>query len=92
MAQNRCVHIVNGWENCKNKPLLSVIAMCSKGTMFLKAIGYEGKVKDVAFIANIIIESYEMVGLENVVQFIINNAKNCTKASSIVEGTYGHVF
>lgn len=49
--------------------------MSPKGAMFFKAMNCEGQEKDATFIANILMESIEMVGPENVVQVITNNSK-----------------
>ena len=48
--------------------------------------------KDAHFISTILTESIEMVGSENVVHAITNNAKNCMGASALVEGQYEHIF
>jgi hypothetical protein len=84
--------ISDGWKDCKNRPLINVIAVSPKGAMFLKAVDCEGQVKDASFIANILIESIDMVGAANVVQVVTDNAKNCRAAGSIVEATYNHIF
>jgi len=60
--------------------------------MFLKAIDCEGQVKDSEFISRILIEAIEMVGSENVVQVVTNNAKNCRGAGALVESRYDHIF
>ncbi|XP_059069104.1 uncharacterized protein LOC131859411 [Cryptomeria japonica] len=84
--------VFDGWKDCKNRPLINVIAVCPKGAMFLKAVDCEGQVKDASFIANILIECIDMVGPQNVVQVVTDNAKNCRAAGTIVEATYGHIF
>ncbi len=62
--------VSDGWKDCKNRPLINVIAVCPKGAMFLKAVDCEGQVKDANFIAQLLIESIESVGADNVVQVI----------------------
>lgn len=84
--------VSDGWKDARNCPLINVIAVCPKGAMFLKAVDCEGQVKDAQFIANILFESIEAVGPENVVQVITNNAKNCKAAGMLVEARYGHIF
>ena len=37
--------ISDGWKDCRNRPLINVIAVCPKGTIFLKAIDCERQVK-----------------------------------------------
>eukprot|EP00253_Pinus_taeda_P003127 PITA_03127 len=60
--------------------------------MFLKAVDCEGQMKDSQFIADILIEAVELVGPENVVQVITDNATVCRAAGLIVEGKYQHIF
>lgn len=66
--------------------------MSPKGAMFLEAINSEEQIKDAKFIYDILIESIEVVGLENIVQFIIDNAKNCKVVGALVEERYSHIF
>ena len=60
--------------------------------MFLRAVDCEGQVKDAMFISRILIDSIEMVGSENVVQVITDNAKVCRAAGALVEARYEHIF
>ena len=60
--------------------------------MFLKAVDCEGQVKDANFIAQLLIESIESVGADNVVQVITDNAKVCKAAGALVEARYEHIF
>jgi len=84
--------ISNGWKDSKNRPLINVIAVCPKVAMFLKAVDCEGEVKDGPFIANILCQAIEEVGPRNVVQVVIDNAKNCRAAGLLVEERYSHIF
>jgi len=72
--------------------LINVISQSPHGAMFLKAVDCEGQMKDSQFIANILIEAVELVGPENVVQVITDNATVCRAAGLIVEGKYQHIF
>jgi hypothetical protein len=84
--------VSDGWKDCKNRPLINVIAVCPKGPMFLRAVDCEGQVKDANFIAGLLIESIESVGVDNVVQVITDNAKVCRAAGALVEARYDHIF
>ena len=84
--------VSDGWKDTRNRPLINVIAISPKGAMFLKAIDCEGQVKDSEFISRILIEAIEMVGSENVVQVVTDNAKNCRGAGALVESRYDHIF
>ena len=82
----------NGWKDARNRPLINVIAMSPKGTMFFRAIDCGGQVKDSNFISKILIEAIEMVSNENVVQVVTDNAKNCRDAGALVESRYDHII
>ena len=69
-----------------------MIAISPKGAMFLKAIDCEGQVKDSEFISRILIEAIEMVGSENMVEVVTNNAKNCRGVGDLVESRYERIF
>lgn len=69
--------VSDGWKDSRNQPLINVIAVSPKGAMVLKAVDCEGQVKDGQFIANILIAAIEQVGSRNVVQVVMDNAKNC---------------
>lgn len=60
--------------------------------MFLRAVDCEGEVKDAEFISRIFIDSIDMVGDENVVQVITDNAKVCRATGALVEARYEHIF
>jgi hypothetical protein len=84
--------VSDGWKDARNRPLVNVIAVSTRGAMFLKAVDCEGEVKDGPFIANILIQAIEQVGPQNVVQVITDNAKNCRAAGLLVEERYEHIF
>ncbi|XP_059077784.1 uncharacterized protein LOC131876424 [Cryptomeria japonica] len=84
--------VSDGWKDAKNRPLINVIAVSPKGAMFLRAVDCEGQIKDGQFIAEILISAIESVGSRNVVQVIMDNAKNCRAAGLLVEQRYDHIF
>jgi hypothetical protein len=84
--------VSDGWKDCKNRPLINVIAVSPKGSMFLRAVDCEGEVKDAEFISRILIDSIESVGPDNVVQVITDNAKVCRAAGALVEARYDHIY
>lgn len=52
----------------------------------------EGEQNDAQFIVDILIEAIEFVGVENVVQAIMDNATVCRVVGLIVQGKYQHIF
>ena len=91
-AQSGVSIVSDGWKDCRNRPLINVIAVCPKGAMFLKAVDCEGQVKDSKFISHILIDAIEPVGPDNVVQVVTDNAKVCRAAGIIIESRYDHIF
>eukprot|EP01018_Ginkgo_biloba_P023290 Gb_03498 [translate_table: standard] len=73
-------------------PLINMIAVCPKGSMFLNAVDCNGELKDATFIANILIDAIESVGPSNVVQVITDNARVCKAAGLLVEARYDNIF
>eukprot|EP01018_Ginkgo_biloba_P006658 Gb_37096 [translate_table: standard] len=67
--------VSDGWTDVRNMPLINVIVVCPKGSMFLNVVDCNGELKNATFIANILINDIESVGLSNVVQVITDNAR-----------------
>eukprot|EP01018_Ginkgo_biloba_P033073 Gb_05464 [translate_table: standard] len=84
--------VSDGWTDARNKPLINVIVVCPKGSMFLNAVDCNGELKDATFIANILIDAMESVGPSNVVQVITDNARVCKAARLLVEARYENIF
>eukprot|EP01018_Ginkgo_biloba_P021120 Gb_25769 [translate_table: standard] len=84
--------VSDGWTDAKNRPLIDVIVVCPKGSMFLNVVDCNGELKDATFIANILIDAIESVGPSNVVQAITNNARACKAAGLLVEVRYENIF
>ena len=62
MDRNKLAIVSDGWKDVRNHPLFNIIAVSTRGVMFLKAFDCEGEVKDNPFIANILIQAIEQVG------------------------------
>eukprot|EP01018_Ginkgo_biloba_P039580 Gb_22244 [translate_table: standard] len=84
--------VSDGWTDARNRPLINVIVVCPKGSMFLNAVDYNGELKDATSIANILIDAIESVGPSSVVQVITNNARVCKAAGLLVEARYNNIF
>eukprot|EP01018_Ginkgo_biloba_P032083 Gb_01473 [translate_table: standard] len=84
--------VYDKWTDARNRPLINVIVVCPKGSMFLNAMDCNGELKDATFIANILIDAIESVGPSNVVQVITNNARVCKAARLLVEARYKNIF
>ncbi len=63
-----------------------------RGETFVRAVDSAGSIKSGAYIADIIAFVIEEVGAKNVVQIVMDNAKNCKNASRILKQQYPHVY
>eukprot|EP01018_Ginkgo_biloba_P020701 Gb_30291 [translate_table: standard] len=84
--------VSDGWTNARSKPLINVIVVYPKGSMFLNAVDWNGELKDATFIASILINAIESVGPSNVVQVITDNTRVCKAAGLLVEARYENIF
>ncbi|XP_026378526.1 uncharacterized protein LOC113272962 [Papaver somniferum] len=81
-----------GWTDFQRRPIINFIAVCESGPMFLKAINCQGEYKDKVFIANLLKETINEVGADNVVQVITDNAPVCKSAGLLIETHFPHIF
>ena len=84
--------ISDGWTDTRHRPLVNLIASSPAGAMFLRVEDCSAEIKDINFIAEVLISAIEQVGPSNVVQVITNNALVCNAAGLIVESRYNHIF
>ena len=66
----------DGWTNGRSRAILHFLVVCPKGTMFLKSVDASDQVKDAQLLFHLLDEVVEEVGVQNVVQVIIDNAFN----------------
>ncbi|GFY93295.1 hypothetical protein Acr_08g0016910 [Actinidia rufa] len=74
-----------GWSNVKKNPLINVLAVNSRGAMFLYAEDYSGVEKSGINIAKLLLQAIDEVGPSNVVQVLTDNAANCKVAGKEIE-------
>eukprot|EP01018_Ginkgo_biloba_P009776 Gb_07735 [translate_table: standard] len=84
--------VSNGWTDARNKPLINVIVVYPKCSMFLNLVDCNGELKDATFIANILIDAIESVGPSTVVQVITDNARVYKAVGLLVEARYENIF
>ncbi|XP_022032814.1 uncharacterized protein LOC110933922 [Helianthus annuus] len=77
--------VSDGWTNVKHNPLINVLAVNSRGAMFMHAGDFLGVDKKAGVIAKYLIEAIETVGSSNVLQVVTDNAANCKKAGQEIE-------
>ncbi|KAD6796145.1 hypothetical protein E3N88_07041 [Mikania micrantha] len=84
-AESRVSIVSNGWSNVRHKPLINVLAVNSRGAMFMYAEDFSGLEKTGVAIANYLLIAIEEVGPSNVLQIITDNAANCKAAGNVIE-------
>ena len=83
--QSGCTIVSDGWSNVQRHPLINIMLVSPRGECFIKAVDSSGEIKSGQFICSIISEVIEEVGQQNVVQVIMDNAKNCWAARHLLE-------
>ncbi|KAK9048331.1 hypothetical protein SSX86_032706 [Deinandra increscens subsp. villosa] len=84
--------VSDGWTNVRHKPLINVLAVNSRGSMFMYAEDFSGVEKTGKAIADFLIKAIETVGPSNVLSVVTDNAANCKAAGKEIEKVYKHVF
>jgi hypothetical protein len=84
--------VSDGWSNVKHQPLINVLAVNSRGAMFLYAEDFSGVEKTGVEIANFLLNAIETVGTSNVLQVVTDNAANCKAAGKEIEKVHRHIF
>ena len=84
--------VSDGWTNIKHKPLINVLAVNSRGAMFMYAEDFSGVEKTGLAIADFLNKAIESVGPSNVLSVVTDNAANCKAAGKEVEKVYKHIF
>ncbi|PWA81484.1 hypothetical protein CTI12_AA186260 [Artemisia annua] len=84
--------VSDGWSNVKHNPLINVLAVNSRGAMFMYAEDFSGVEKTGVEIADFLISAIESVGPTNVLSVVTDNAANCKAAGAEIEKVYRHIF
>lgn len=79
-----CTLTSDGWSSTTSRPLLNVLTVTPMGANFLKAVDTSGEVKSGDYIADLLCESIEEIGPENVVQVVTDNASACLLAQQLI--------
>ena len=80
--------VIDGWTSVQNRSIINLLLVTAEGSVFLDAVDVSGKTKDAKFIADILAESMEAVGPENIVQVVSDSAANCVAGRNILAGRY----
>ncbi|KAE8720978.1 hypothetical protein F3Y22_tig00017792pilonHSYRG00049 [Hibiscus syriacus] len=77
--------VSDGWTNIKQKPLINVLVVNSRGSMFMYTEDFSGVEKTGKAIAEFLIQAIESVGPSNVLSVVTDNASNCKLAGKEIE-------
>ncbi|KAJ9567783.1 hypothetical protein OSB04_003749 [Centaurea solstitialis] len=77
--------ISDGWSNVKHRPLINVLAVNSRGAMFMYAEDFSGVKKTGVEISKLLLGAIETIGPSNVLQVVTDNASNCKAAGREIE-------
>ena len=85
LPRTGCTICCDGWDATDSRPLLNVLAVNPKGARFLFSVDTTGWRKDAEYIADVLERAIKLVGQDNVVQVVTDNAKACVNAGAIIE-------
>ena len=71
-----CIVMSDGWTDTKGRTLINFLVHCPKGIMFIKSVDAPAHVKDATLLCELSNAFIREIGLEHVVQIIIDNAAN----------------
>lgn len=83
-----CSIVMDGWTDCRNRPLINIIVSSISGPYFLKAIDCSGQEKNTMFLKEQLCDAIAEVGPSNVVQVITDAAPVCKAAGTMVQKEY----
>jgi len=83
---------IDGWSSVTNRPLINAMLVSSVGEQFLGSVDTSGQKKTAAYVAAILEEFIEKMGLTNVVQVIADNINANSAAWNLVSSKYLHIF
>ncbi|KAK7273846.1 hypothetical protein RIF29_14910 [Crotalaria pallida] len=84
--------VADGWTDAQRRPLINFMAASEGGPIFLKAVNSSNEIRNAEYMAGLMREAINEVGVNNVVQIITNNASVFKAAGTLIEANFPHVF
>ncbi|KAL4562501.1 hypothetical protein LXL04_034707 [Taraxacum kok-saghyz] len=75
-VETGCTIMSHGWRDIRQRHLINFLVYCPKGISFLKSVDASDISSDATNLCNLFAEIVEMVGRNNVVQLVTDNAAN----------------
>ena len=87
-----CAIALDGWTNCQKCPLINIMCICPKGSIFLDAIDMSLKEKTIPYLAKVFEKAISKVGgPKNVIAIVTNNASNYKGAGLAISEKYPEI-
>ena len=83
-----CSIVMDGWTDCRNRPLINIIISSITGPYFLRAIDCSGQEKNDVFLKDQLCDAIVKVGLSNAIQVVTNAAPVCKATRTMVKKDY----
>ena len=82
----------DGWTDSRGGTILNFLFVFPKGTMFLRSVNASDQVKDAHLLFFLLDDVVEEVGLQNVVQVIIDNVSNYVAAGRLLKNKHPTIW
>jgi len=83
-----CSIIMDGWTDCRNRPLINIIVSSISGPYFLRAIDCSSQEKNTMLLKDQICDAIVEVGPFNVVQVVTDATPVCEATGMMVQKEY----
>nr|XP_043639154.1 uncharacterized protein LOC122610225 [Erigeron canadensis] len=82
--ESGCTIMSDGWRDIRQRHLINFLVYCEKGISFLKSVDASNITNNSVNLCNLFAEIVEMVGSNNVVQIVTDNAANYKRAGELL--------
>nr|VDC96966.1 unnamed protein product [Brassica oleracea] len=86
-----CTLMGDGWKDTRKRPLIKFLVYCPKGVTFIKSVDASDVYTNAENLCNLFAEMVEMVGAENVVHLVTDNAPNFKASGRLLTERYPNI-
>ncbi|TXG57054.1 hypothetical protein EZV62_018367 [Acer yangbiense] len=91
-ANHGCSILSDGWKDKREMTLINFLINCPKGSMFIKSVDALSYAKTGEKMFELLSKFMEKIGVNNVVQMVIDSALNNVLAGRLLEAKYPTLF
>ncbi|XP_024009284.1 uncharacterized protein LOC112084392 [Eutrema salsugineum] len=91
-ADTGCTLMADGWKDTRQRPLINFLVYCPKGIIFIKSVDASGIYTNAENLCNLFAEIVEMIGPQNVVHMVTDNAPNYKAAGAKLVERYPAIY